>query len=248
MNKKSLLLAISCVSILSGNASASEWSLGITTSYSPAVYYETKSNVFTIPMIGYQGEHFFLNGFSAGYRIFPMGSPQNIIFRVAYDPRTLKPEDSTSTDIKKLEERKATILGGATYQLVSLVGIIEFSIGSDIGNTHNGIYAESVWKLPIYNQSWAIIPFIGYTYNGEKINNHLYGVSAAESARTNFNEFDAGWNGQIFAGLSAYAKLTRNLRITGNIRYTNLEGELEKSPIVRSGINTSATIGVDYMF
>lgn len=248
MNIKIVLGAIGCVFVFSSNVSASQWSLGVSTSYSPAVYKDTESNVVTIPMIGYEGDHLFFDGFSAGYRIFPRRSQQNLILRVVYDPRTLKPEDSTDSDIQKLDERKAAVLGGVTYQLISLVGIFEFSVGSDIGHTHDGVYAETVWKLPIYQQNWAIIPSIGYNYSGEKINNHLYGVSTSEAARTTFDEFDAGWNGKIFAGLSGYMQLTKRTRITGSIRYTNLEGDLEQSPIVKSGINTSATIGIAYIF
>jgi len=248
MNKTIIIGIFGCLSFLSGNVLASQWSLGISASYSPAAYKETDANEVVIPFIGFEDEHLYFRGFSAGYRIFPIGSPQNIVFRIAYDPRSLKPEDSRNRDIQKLDERQATILGGVSYQLVSRVGIVEFSIGSDISHTHDGIYSEIVWRLPILQQGWAIIPTIGYTYNGEKINNHLYGVSRAESARTNFDAFEAGWDGQIFAGLSGYKHLTRNIRLTGNLRYTNLEGDLEKSPIIDSGVNTSAIIGISYEF
>ena len=75
-------------------AQMSQWSLGVAASYSPAVYKDTPSNKTVIPLIGYEGEHIFLRGFSAGYRLLPMGSPQNLIFRIVYDPRTLQPSDS----------------------------------------------------------------------------------------------------------------------------------------------------------
>ncbi|MGB7997814.1 MAG: MipA/OmpV family protein [Photobacterium halotolerans] len=248
MNKEIIIGTLVCLSFLSENVSASQWSLGISASYSPVAYKETGANEVIIPFVGFEDEHLFFRGFSAGYRMFPIGYPQNVVFRIAYDPRSLKPEDSRNSDIQKLDERKAAILGGVSYQLISLLGIVEFSIGSDISHTHDGIYSEVVWRLPIRQQGWAIIPSIGYTYNGEKINNHLYGVSRAESARTNFDEFDAGWDGQFFAGLSGYKYLTKNIRLTGSVRYTNLEGNLEKSPIIDSGVNTSAILGISYEF
>lgn len=230
------------------NAKVSQWSLGVAASYSPAVYRDTPSNKAVIPMIGYEGEHFFMRGFSAGYRLYPVGSPQNIVFRAVYDPRTLKPEDSDNADIQQLDERKASVLGGVSYQLITLVGMFEATVGSDLGFQHNGIYAETAWRLPIRRKGWAITPSIGYSYNSERLNNHLYGVSAEEAGRTGLNEFDADWDGQYFIGLSAYAHLTPNIRITGGVRYTNLEGEIEKSPIIESGVNTTANIGVAYVF
>ncbi|MFA0231651.1 MipA/OmpV family protein, partial [Vibrio sp. 10N.261.45.A7] len=106
-------------------AKISQWSLGVAASYSPAVYKDTPSNRAVIPMIGYEGEHFFMRGFSAGYRLLPAGSPQNIVFRAVYDPRTLKPSDSDNVDIQKLDEREASVLGGISYQVITLVGMFE---------------------------------------------------------------------------------------------------------------------------
>ncbi|OBT32531.1 MipA/OmpV family protein [Vibrio splendidus] len=230
------------------HAKISQWSLGVAASYSPAVYKDTPSNRAVIPMIGYEGEHFFMRGFSAGYRLLPAGSPQNIVFRAVYDSRTLKPGDSDNVDIQKLDERKASVLGGISYQVITLVGMFEATAGSDLGFRHNGIYAEAAWRLPIRRNGWAITPSIGYAYNSERLNNHLYGVSSAEAARTNLDEFDADWDGQYFIGLGGYLHVTPNIRVTGGVRYTNLEGDIENSPVLESGINMAANVGVAYVF
>ncbi len=70
-------------------AEMNQWSLGVAAAYSPAVYKETPSSRVVIPLIGYEGENLFLRGFTAGYRLFPRRSPQNVTFRLMYDPRTL---------------------------------------------------------------------------------------------------------------------------------------------------------------
>lgn len=235
-------------------AKAGSWSLGAAVSYSPAVYKDTPSNVVAIPMVGYEGEHLFLRGFTGGYRLFPAGSTQNVIFRFAYDARSLDPSDSDDENIKKyIDERKAAVLGGVSYQLVTLAGVFEATAGSDIGSTHNGLYAEAAWRLPINRGVWGITPSIGYAYNSDKLNNHLYGVSSSEVAKATagggtLTEFDADWDGQYFVGLSGYMHLTRSIRVTGGIRYTNLEGDIEGSPILESGVNTTANVGIAYVF
>ncbi|MGT0149703.1 MipA/OmpV family protein [Vibrio metschnikovii] len=71
------------------NAEMSQWSVGVAAAYSPAVYKDTPSNRTVIPIIGYEGEHLFFRGFDAGYRLLPIRSQQNLILRLAYDPRTL---------------------------------------------------------------------------------------------------------------------------------------------------------------
>lgn len=234
----------------SANAQISQWSIGAAAAYSPSFYKETPSNTTVIPMIGYEGEHLFLRGFSGGYRLRPVGSPQNIIFRFIYDPRTFKPEDSDNAAMQQLDERKSTILGGVTYQAITHIGLFEVGAGSDIGNTHNGIYAEAVWKLPIRRKGWAITPSFGYSYNSERLNNHLYGVSVEESTRTGgaMSSFDADWDGQFFVGLSTYFYLTPNIRVTGGLRYVNLEGQIESSPMIEHTTSTTGNVGIAYVF
>ncbi|MEZ8879092.1 MULTISPECIES: MipA/OmpV family protein [Vibrio] len=245
---KVLTIVTTTLGTTAAHAQISQWSLGVAASYSPAVYKDTPSNRAVIPMIGYEGEYFFMRGFSAGYRLLPAGSPQNVVLRAVYDPRTLKPSDSGNVDIQNLDERKASVLGGISYQLITLVGMFEATAGSDIGFQHNGLYAEAAWRLPIRRNGWAITPSIGYAYNGERLNNHLYGVSSAEAARTNLNEFEAGWDGQYFISLGGYLHVTPSIRLTGGVRYTNLEGDIENSPILESGINMAANVGVAYVF
>ena len=239
-----LLLA----AFLGNNAYAGQWSLGGISSYSPAVYTDTGSNQVLIPLVGYEGRTVFFRGFSVGARLYPAGSPQNVIFRLLYDPRTLKPSDSDNPQIQQLDERKSSILGGVSYQHLTPVGIFEVGAGTDLGSQHNGLYAEAAWRLPFRAETWGVTPEIGYAYNSEKINNHLYGVSEAESARSGLAEFDAGWDGQYFIGLNGYLMLSPRLRLTAGLRYSNLEGEIASSPIIERSVAVSGSLGMAYVF
>lgn len=60
--------------------------------------------------------------------------------------------------------------------------------------------------------------------------------------------FNAGWDGQYFIGLSGYMHITKNVRATGGVRYTNLEGDVESSPLIESGVNSSVNLGIAYVF
>ena len=95
-------------------------------------------------------------------------------------------------------------------------------------------------------RAMGITPSIGYSYNSKRLNNHLYGVSQQEATELVLSHFDAGWNGQYFAGLSG---LLTSLLIFGywGVRYTNLDGDIAKSPIIKRGVYTS-NIGIAYIF
>ncbi|MGF1756438.1 MipA/OmpV family protein [Photobacterium sagamiensis] len=244
--KRGALLAV--LALASTAATANELSAGVITSYSPAVYLGAGSNIVPFPMIGYEGEKVFFRGTSAGLGLLPLGAPVNVIFRVEYDPRTLKPSDSNDADIKMLDERKSGVLGGVTFQVNNIMGTFEGTIGSDIANNHNGIYAEAVWKKPFHFGLYGLTPELGYAFNSDRLNNHLYGVSDTEAARTRFDAFDAGWSGRFFVGISSYTYLARNVRLVGSIRYNKLDSELAVSPIIDNDDSISGTLGVSYVF
>lgn len=246
-------IAVSCVVALSSSlacANTSPWSVGVGAAYSPKVYKGTPSNKTVIPIVGYEGEHFFFRGFSAGYRINPRRAKHNVTIKAIYDPRTFKPGDSTIVDMRLLDERKDTVLAGISYQYLMPIGMFEAALGGDVLGVHNGIYGELVWRLPLRFGRGGITPAVGYSYNDDKLNQHLYGVSQQESDRTggNINEFDINGSGQYFVGLSGYFSLTKNIMVRGGVRYTNLEDDIEKSPILDSSVSTTANIGISYSF
>jgi outer membrane protein len=247
MKIKKLILAASILAVCSP-VLASEVSLGLTSTYSPAVYKGLDSNVEYFPMFGYEGEHFYLRGVEAGYRIMPQYSPLNVIFRMAYDPRTLKPGDSSDLDIRKLDERKAGVLGGVTLQASGLAGTVQLSGGTAINNDETGFYGEIVWKKHFNRGVFGFIPEMGYAYNSAELNDHLYGVSTEEASRTRFEEFKAGSSGKAFVGLSAYAMAGRNIRVTLSTRYTKLDSAIADSPLIKRDDALSGSFGVSYIF
>lgn len=244
--KKTIL----CASLLAASCTANseELSLGVITSYSPAVYKGADSNIVPFPMLGYEGKHIYLRGTEAGIRILPAGAPTNIIFRLAYDPRILKPEDSDDLDIKKLDERKAGALAGVTFEGNNQYGVFQASLGTAVSSDKTGVYAEVVYKKPFNMGLYGFTPEIGYAFNSDKLNNRLYGVSAEEAARTRFDEFDASWSGQIFVGIGGYAYLIRNIRLIASLRYTKLDSDLANSPIIDDDTAVSGTLGATYVF
>lgn len=249
-NVLSIAMGVGLLFSTSAIASQSPWSLGVGAAYSPNVYIGTPSDKTVIPILGYEGEHFFFRGFSTGYRFNPRGSAHNIVIRAIYDPRSFKPSDSDNAQMKLLDERDAAVIGGMSYQYLSLIGMLEASVGGDISGVHNGVYGEIAWRLPLRFSLGMITPSIGYSYNDNKLNQHLYGVSQQESDRTGgaISSFNINGSGQYFVGVSANFALTNNIRVNGGIRYTNLEDDIEKSPILDSQVSTTANIGVAYTF
>ncbi|MGF1765636.1 MipA/OmpV family protein [Aliivibrio kagoshimensis] len=244
MNK---LILISAATLLPFSAHA-EFGLGLTASYSPNVYKGGDTEVTPFPLVSYDNDRFFIEGVQLGYRLAAKGSTNNIILAVTYDPRMLDAGESDNLDIKKLDDRDASFLGGVAYVLNTKAGQFHAGIGTDIGSVHNGMYAEAKYSYHINMGAIGLIPAIGYSYNSDKLNEHLYGVSVSEAARTNFNEFKPDWSGRYFVGLSGYMYLSKKMRLTGGIRYENLDSEIEKSPLLESTTSVIGNVGLSYLF
>ncbi|MEZ9070882.1 MipA/OmpV family protein [Vibrio splendidus] len=73
-------------------------------------------------------------------------------------------------------------------------------------------------------------------------------MSASEAANTRFEEFNPNWSGRYFVGLTGYMHLSKQLRLTGGVRYENLDSEIEKSPILESTTSVIGNVGVSYTF
>ncbi len=232
------------------HAARSPWSVGVGAVYSPKVYRGTPTNRTAIPIIGYEGEHFFFRGFSTGYRINPQRSKHNFTIKAIYDPRGYKPKESDIAEMRQLDKRHTTALAGLSYQYSTRFGTLEASLGGDVLGVHNGVYGEMSWRLPLRFGEGGVIPSLGYSYNSDKLNQHLYGVSQRESDRTNgvIDAFNINGGGHYFVGLFGYYLITENIRVSGGVRYTNLEGEIEKSPILDSTVSTVANLGISYSF
>lgn len=244
-----LLTLVTTLSLLLSTPTFATWSLGVGASYSPAVYKQTPSNRVIIPIIGYEGEHFYYRGFNAGYRVWDRRSPHNLIFQLAYDPRTLKPSDSDDPFIQQLDKRNATGLGGVSYQYTKrMIGQFEVTLAGDIAGQHDGLYAETVYRFPLRGERWMFTPSLGYSWNSSKLNNHLYGISASEASRLNVESFTPDGDGQFFLGVRGLFKITPKIMFTAGVRYTNLEGDLEDSPLLKKTESTSANFGLTYSF
>ena len=226
------------------------WSVGAGAAYSPEIYKETSSDVSALPLVSYAGEHFYWRGLELGYALNSKGAAQNLLFHLKYDMEYFDPGDSDNKDIKKLNKRDGTVLGGVTYQYGLALGTFGLKGAIDIADKHDGWLGEVSWSFPIFNGRWGLTPSGGYTYLSEDFNQHLYGVTATESATTGgaISEFNPKGEGQYFVSLSAFYMLTDSFMVNSVVKYTNLQGDVENSPLLGRTTYTTAMVNFIYKF
>lgn len=221
-------------------------SLGVIGTKSESVYKETSSRSASLPNIGYEGEHFYLQLPEVGYRFLPRKSPQNIAVGISYEGLSFDPDDSSNTDIQLLDERDPSVMAFASYR----IGFLSTKIAQDISGKHDGYYAQVGVGYPIPIGTWKIIPSLSYRHMDSKMSNHLFGISRNESIRTGgaIAAYDSGAISQIRYGVRAIYPITSNTNLILGINQTQFDDDILKSPIVENNTVTSASAGFVFSF
>jgi outer membrane protein len=225
-------------------------SVGASVSYGESMYKDTSDSRALFPMLSYDNGQLFLRGLAAGVRLNPKGSTHNVVAKIHYDPRSFDPSDSDDASMTLLDKRDASILASISYQLLTPVGMFELSGGGETLDEHDGKFGTIAYRLPLRTGKLSVTPFTGYTYYDDKFNNHLYGVSAAESARTggSIAAFDVDDGGEFFAGARVNYTLTEQLMVSSSLRYLSLRGDIKDSPMLEKTESTTVSLGLSYRF
>ena len=242
-------LSLLTIALMSTPVAAGDYlSVGLGAIYSPSPYKGMSTQITPFPSVVYIGKNIRFEGTTASYSFNGVNAPVELLAKVGLDSRIMKPSDSDNADIKKIDKRKPAFIGGIAVRTNMRAAFFEAGVGTDLSGTHGGQYAEAKLGFNINRGPIGITPEIGYHINTARIHNHLYGVSASEASRTNFDEFKMGMQGQYFIGLSSYMYFSKNISLISNLRYVNLRGEIKNSPILKETNTLSGLIGVNYSF
>lgn len=222
-------------------------SLGASVIYAESPYRGGQDRYIPVPVVNYEGENFWFHSLQAGYYLWK--DPQNrLSLTLLGSPQKYDPGDNDLGDMKGLDKRRMTLMGGATYRHEAEWGILRTTLLGDVLNNSNGIIWDLGWLYRFDLGQVSITPGIGATWNSANQNRYYYGVSGHEAAHTGIRSYrpDDSW--------SPYAELSVNYRIseqwnaslTG--RYTRFDNEIKDSPMVDKSGQAIVYTGISYTF
>ena len=190
-------------------------------------YRDTDAQVWPIPAVDVETDHFYFKGLEAGG--FDAG-------------------DSDNARMKKLDDRDGSFFANVTYAWRSQLGQITASIGADISGKSEGFMSDVSWMKRFDVAGFGVTPQVGVLFTSEKFNDYYYGISHAESKRSGLDAYSAD------AGVSPYFRLIGDYRISekfsvyaeGTVR--SLSKEIKDSPMVDGDIAYGFGAGVSYHF
>ncbi len=228
--------------------SPSEFSLGAVATVTISPYKQYDTTVMPFPYISYKGQHFFINGDSAGAYLFK-NDRHELTVGAAYLGMDFKPRRTDNATLKLLDKRRSTALAEINYSYISKIGLIRARVAQDILGQSNGTLANLSLHVPWITDCFVIMPGLGVEFASKNHNKYYYGVSGVEAARSpNLRRDDTGNTFTPYATLEAKFKVNDRWDIIAKGRIDYLASKVRDSQMVGKNYAASFTAGFQYNF
>lgn len=248
VNMRSVIVMSTLVLGVCQSAQAANWSLGAGALVSPDPYVGYKNKVYPVPMIGYEGKSFYFRGFNGGYYLWNDESDK-VALTAFYSPIHFRAKDSSNHQMKRLDNRYATVMGGISWtHTTAQLGSLRTVLAGDMLGNSNGITWDNTWIYHYQYARWRLSPGVGIQWNSANHNDYYYGVSRSESSRSGMHTWDAGSSWNPYVELSVNYSITPSWSIFGMGRYVRLGKAIKDSPMVDNSWTGVLLTGVNYRF
>ncbi|WP_165888173.1 MipA/OmpV family protein [Mannheimia granulomatis] len=248
--RKCAVYLIPLLSVSTAFAGEGIFSVGVSGSIGTTPYIGYKNKQDALPILQYQNDHFYIQGLGAGIKFWQsQDQNQELLLGASYSPHSFKASKSSDERMKRLNNRKATVMADVVYNIHSLYGSLENALSWDILGRSKGILATT--QYGIY---WDIAPkltiktAVGLAYANAKYNRYYYGVSEIESQRSGFRTYKPKSSIQPYIELTANYDFTKNLSVFASIRSDKLAKTIRNSPITNDKYQSEASLGLLYSF
>lgn len=203
------------------------WSLGLGFRNGTFPYVGQDEIDDLLPLIIYNGERFFIDGTRAGFHLY---SDEEWLIGTYAAYRFAGFNEDNSIELDGMD-RDDGIDGRFAVTRLTDFGSFTFDIGADVSNASQGWDAELKWGKRFKYGNFLFRPWVGVTYEDEKLVNYYFGVNPSESTevRPTYYTSDAiEWR----YGIDLSYRLAQNHFVGFNMQYSELDSTKINSPIV----------------
>ncbi len=221
-------------------------SLGLGAAWQSSPYKSYDADTRPLPLIGIEGERFYLRGPEAGLHLF---QNENHAFSlgVAYSGLEFDSGDTDDRRLKQLDDRDWTLRAYLQYALRSDdFGHLSLKVFHDVLNNSDAFTAEASYKYPAYFGQVTLSPGAGLAWDSEEELAYYYGVSAREARKSGLREYSPGGGISPFISLELDWNFTESWSLFAAQRVKFLSSEITDSPMVDDDMIMSTAIGFRY--
>ncbi|OCQ52953.1 MltA-interacting protein precursor [Photorhabdus australis subsp. thailandensis] len=248
-NKVKILAAVAAFCLSSSVAYAGQWSIGasVLAEASPYKGVKNKDKVLPVPMVNYESEDFYFHTLAAGYYLWNQPKDQ-LSLDVYYYPQNFRPKDNKDEQMKKLDRRRDTIMGGFSYRHIEDWGTLRSSFAADTLGKSKGVTVDLAYLYSFENDDWSLQPGLGVVWSSKKQNRYEYGIKGSESRRSGLEKYTPGDSWTPYLELSASYKFNQKWSAFVMGRIERLPDEIKDSPMVNKSYSSIAWAGITYSF
>lgn len=236
---------------------AGDWQAGIGAGVGSTLYRGENSRAVAIPLLGYQGEQFYVQGPELGWKQ-PLGSKLTATAKAQWEFDEFDPKDNDIAALRQLDKRKqGALVGGELSWALDPRTTLSLDAMHDAGSRHKATLTTVALEhvLPFSTQQDAYVVSAGVSHLPKAYQQYYTGVSASEAARSGLPAYQAGSATRYQLGASWRHAINRHLGVMTRVSVSHLPASLKwdatartGSPLVERNVTVTGTLGIHYRF
>ena len=223
------------------------WSVGLGAMIKNGQYAGEGSDVMPIPLVSYNGERFYFQGITAGWKFI-----DNDAFELAaigkfrfdgFDVKDLGRVElaRNGIDYRLLEDRDKGFDVGMAAKWKGRGGELEVELLADATGTSEGQELSLQYGYPLQIGKGQLTPNIGVTWQSDDLANYYYGTLPEEVARGVVN-YKPDSVTVPYVGVSYFRPIGEKWSIMSFATYSRLPDELSGSPLLERDTDSTTSI------
>lgn len=239
---------ISCTGLYAADESIlSGFNIGIGGSVITSEYKDMNGSPTVLPLLGYEGEYFYLRGVAGGYHIYK-NKWLELNAQLSYLPQHFYAGNSDNWAMQQLDNRYSTLMGGFNGRISSEFGLLGVTFSTDLLGYNNGLLLDASYTFPLQLGILNIAPTVGFQWTDANYNRYYYGIDHSEARASGLEYYDPDDAFSPYAQLSARLDFYEDWSAIGSVRALFLNEEIYDSPMVEKSEKYYFSLGVMYSF
>ncbi len=226
---------------------AADIALGVGGFLSTSPYKVNKDDRSVWPVINYDDDTWYIQGDDAG-RYLINDDVNEMKIKAFYFDQEYKSRRGSNAAMRRLNDRRATVMSGISYQRTTPLGAVHVQLAGDILNRSQGVMVNISYLNLVQLGMLSMIPEIGIDGANGQQTRYYYGVSSMESRRSGLSEYRPSANVTPYVSLTADYKLSARWDTYASARGNILPAAVRDSPMVARNETYAFSLGINYNF
>ena len=232
---------------------SSRWRLGLGVAAIDNGYVGQGAKLTPIPLVSYEGQHFFFRGITAGIHLLKSDS---IALDAVITPGFggINASDFSRADLARrginrdsLQDRSRSIDAGLQATWKGSAGQLKFEATSDISGNSKGQEYSLGYGYALRMGAFTVTPSAGVKFLSNKVANYYYGI-LPEEVRRGLPNYRPGAALIPEIGVSLSRPIGPKWALIINAKYSELPNKISNSPLVDGNNTTSVFVGFSRAF